>query len=173
MKKIIFCLLFICAVQAYSQEYTAYTLTASILQELNLSGIPTGIWYYTSLEQALEKYQMPIYMEVRTYRSSYYNDLHYYYSLNHNNYKLSLIRAAILQRYYPYSIIAFIPENQSVNSLLPYREYDFYIADNEFGKLIFSDENKLIYEIAENWIYLNLTFENNNIRKLAILFHNE
>ena len=165
-----FYLLFFLSFQINSQENTAFSLSTKIIQELNL----TDVFYYTSLEQAIERYPAPINIEASKYTNrKNHNLFDYYYVFNYNNYELSLFKGASSERYYLNAIIINVSENQFVNSLLPYKTFDLYKTNVSFGKIVFIDENKLVYEIRENRTYFNLGFENGSIKKVAIAFHVE
>jgi hypothetical protein len=171
MKNIFFVyFLFFYSFQINSQENTALSLSSRIIQELNL----TNVVYYTSLEQAIEKYPVPINIEVAKYLNEQNdNFFDYYYVINYNNYEISFFKKFFSERYYLNAIVIRTSENHFVNSLLPYKTFDLYITSNTFGKLVFIDQDKLIYEVLENRIYLNLTFENDNIIRVAVAFHVE
>jgi len=162
--------LFFCSLQINSQENTALSLSMKIIEELNLK----DVIYYTSLEQAIEKYPTPINIEVSKYTNEQNDNLFdFFYVLKYKNYELSLFKGALSKRYYLNAIIINNSENQFVNSLLPYRTIDLYKTSTSFGKIVFIDENELVYEVEENWVYLNLSFENGKIKKVAIAFHVE
>jgi len=165
MRKIFLIFLFLSALLIYSQEKTAFSLNDKIMKKLNIATNKE----YPSLEQWLEMYQTPILIEVHRYLNQYNNN-DYYFILITNNYRLTLLKSELSQKYYLYRVEINITEAEWINSLLPYKTIESYRNDNLFGLIINISEKRLLYEIVENWEYLTLEFENGVINKITISF---
>ena len=101
---------------AYAQTSKAALFSDKILGVLELNDIQPS----DSLEQILEKIGTPIQIEFMKFPSQEEKNLYdYYYIIDFSSYRISIIRKALVSRYWLSSIEIDVNKNRRLRSMLP------------------------------------------------------
>jgi hypothetical protein len=155
---------------SYSQTNDVIAVRDLILEKLN---IPNDI-YYDNIESAFSVEDISI--KVKRYNNKYDDRLNdFLYVLYFNSYQITLYKSATSEKYFITEIEIDANINTEIKSLFNDQAIDRLKVNKDFGHIIdyLSNDDELVYEVAEGWDYLTLYFQNDSIHKILLTFRLE